>query len=68
MHETEGNQNILSTMVTTNLAREAIPTHRLGEEFQDSLCVIVVADTNAGNQPGFPINKAKDNNLEADET
>jgi hypothetical protein len=41
-------------MVTTNSAREAISTHCFGEEFQDSLCAIIVADTNAGNQPGFP--------------
>jgi hypothetical protein len=55
-------------MVTTNSAQEAIPTHRFGEEFQDSLCAIIVADTNAGNQLGFSMDKAVDNDLEADET
>jgi hypothetical protein len=55
-------------MVTTNSAREAISTHRFSEEFQDSLCAIIVADTNAGNQPGFSVDKAVDNDLEADET
>ncbi|KAJ7349408.1 hypothetical protein DFH08DRAFT_807898 [Mycena albidolilacea] len=59
----ENNKNVLSAVVTLNSAWEAILAHCLSEEFQNNLCMIVVADTNAGNRPGLSIHKAVDNNL-----
>lgn len=58
-----GDPDVLSTVVSTNAAWNAMSNNILEKERQDSRCSVIVIGADASNKAGVAVNKSVDNDM-----